>query len=116
MDQAPSVVKWVKIYEVVFALVYLMLVAVGIAYLLGSVSSKPDEPPPGVMGAIYLVIGVPLAALFGIAPFTKPTAGTWVLHIVCIAIGLTSCLCMPAAIPLLIFWLKPETKAHFGRT
>ena len=35
---------------------------------------------------------------------------------VLIAIGLTSCLTIPAALPLLLYWIKPEAKAWFGRT
>jgi hypothetical protein len=31
------------------------------------------------------------------------------------AIGMTSCCFLPFLIPLLIYWLKPETKAYFGR-
>jgi len=28
---------------------------------------------------------------------------------------LTSCCILPAAVPLLIYWVKPETKAWFNR-
>jgi hypothetical protein len=33
--------------------------------------------------------------------------------LVLICIGMTSCCILPAAIPLLIFWLKPEAKNWF---
>jgi hypothetical protein len=29
---------------------------------------------------------------------------------------MTSVCCIPACVPLLIYWIKPETKAYFGRT
>jgi hypothetical protein len=34
---------------------------------------------------------------------------------VLICIGMNSCCLLPASIPLLIFWIKPETKTYFGR-
>ena len=32
-----------------------------------------------------------------------------------IAIGLTSCCTIPASVPLLVGWLKPDLRAWFGR-
>jgi hypothetical protein len=39
----------------------------------------------------------------------------WIFGLVLICIGLTSLCCLPVAIPLLLSWLKPETKSYFGR-
>jgi hypothetical protein len=39
----------------------------------------------------------------------------WVYDIVLICLGMTSVCCMPVTIPLLIFWIKPDAKAWFGR-
>jgi hypothetical protein len=40
----------------------------------------------------------------------------WVYDLVVICVGMTSFCCMPVCIPLLIFWIKPEVRAYFGRT
>jgi hypothetical protein len=38
----------------------------------------------------------------------------WILHLVLIALGFTSCACWPFCIPLIFAWLKPEVKAWYG--
>ena len=42
-------------------------------------------------------------------------AWLWIYDLIIICLGMTSACFWPAVIPLLIFWLKPETKRHFGR-
>ncbi len=113
--EAPKVVLWVKVYEAALALVYLALVVAGFVFLLADVATGPDDPPPAVLGGLFIAASLPLALLFGAGLFVRPTQRAWVFHLVLICIGLTSACCMPATIPLLIFWFKPETKAHFGR-
>jgi hypothetical protein len=39
----------------------------------------------------------------------------WVYDLVVICLGMTSACILPASVPLLIFWLKPEVKSHFGK-
>ena len=33
-----------------------------------------------------------------------------------ICVGMTSCCCIPACLPILLQWIKPDTKAWFGYT
>jgi hypothetical protein len=37
----------------------------------------------------------------------------WIYGIVLIALGMTSACFVPACIPLLIYWLKPDAKSYF---
>lgn len=61
----------------------------------------------GVFGAAFFV---PWAlALFG---GRKPWVHT--LGLVLIALGMTQLCCLPIQIPLLLTWLKPETKRWYG--
>lgn len=113
--EAPKVVLWAKVYEAALALVYLALVVAGVVFLVADVQTGPDEPPAAVLGGLFIAISLPLVFLFGAGLFLRPTPNAWVFHLVLICIGLTSACCLPATIPLLIFWFKPETKAHFGR-
>ena len=69
-----------------------------------------------ILSGVFLVLCGGLAAIFAFGVFARPASWVWVYDIVLIAIGLTSCLTIPAAVPLLIYWIKPETKAYFGRT
>ncbi len=67
------------------------------------------------MGIIYGAIGLGLAVPFTMGAILKPRPWVWIFDLVLICIGMTSPCCMPASIPLLIFWIKPETRAYFGR-
>ena len=66
-------------------------------------------------GIGLLLIGVVFMGAFGFGLFVPARRWGWIYGIVLIAVGLTSCCLLPATIPLLIFWLKPETQAFYGR-
>jgi hypothetical protein len=68
-----------------------------------------------VYGIVFIALGVFFAAVYGAAFLLPRRPWAWIYHIVMIGIGLTSGCTMPAAIPLLIQWIKPETRAYFGR-
>jgi hypothetical protein len=100
------------------ALMYAGLSIAGGAFLLFS-DRIPDLEGEDAIAlkiqfAVLLVIGVPLAALFGIAPLLPKRRAAWIYGFVTIGIGMTSACCLPATIPLLLFWIKPETKQFFG--
>ena len=70
---------------------------------------------PIIMGVIMIILGVVFCVPYALAPFLPRKSGVWVFGLVLICIGLTSLCCLPVCIPLLIHWLKPETKAFYGR-
>lgn len=92
-------------------------VALGGAILaLGFGSTGTEEQIDAlVAGVIYGSLGAFFAIVYGVALFLPRKPYNWIVGIVMIAIGLTSCCFLPAAVPLIIFWLKPETKAYLGR-
>ena len=113
----PPVLNWFLAYCVFMALVYAACV-VGGAWVLSvpeaEMASRDIDPiEMRIQGTVLLAIGLPLMAAFGMAPFLPPRKWVWVYDIVLVAIGLTSPCCMPATIPLLIFFIKPQTKAWF---
>ncbi len=63
-----------------------------------------------VYGGISLAIWIP----YVIAPYLRPQPWVWVYGMVMICLGTTSCCLIPACVPLLIFWIKQETKDYFG--
>lgn len=109
-DGPPVVWKWYVAYAVAMAVLYL-LVAVGGGFVFAATTRGEDQ----IQGVIMGVIGLPLAILYGVAPFLRKTSSTYTFHLVLIGIGLTSACCIPACLPLLLYWLKPETKAFFGK-
>ena len=113
---APPVWTWYRVYAGAMTLLYVGVVVLGLVFgVLAPESRNPSDPPPWFFALMFGCIGGPLAIAFGAAFFLPLRPWAWIYHLVLICIGLTSVCCMPAAIPLLIFWIKPETKQFFGR-
>jgi hypothetical protein len=109
--------RWFKVYVAVMAAVYLLAMLGGAFFFVVDLGGTPEEvTEQRLMGAIYAAFGLGLLVLYGIGLFMPKRPWAWIYGIVLIAIGMTSCCTLPATIPLLIFWLKPEMKARFGRS
>lgn len=107
---------WYRVYLGAMALLYLVLAIVGIGLLAVPFESREYERGQIVMvGGFYAAFGAIFFIAFAIALFLPPKPYNWIVGIVLIALGLTSCCLLPATIPLLIYWVKPETQAFFGR-
>jgi len=68
-----------------------------------------------LMGAVYLLLGLVLFAACFLPFVLRPRPWVWTYDLVIIALGLSSPCLLPASIPLIIFWVKPETRAYFGK-
>ncbi|HUP43957.1 MAG TPA: hypothetical protein VM779_00450 [Thermoanaerobaculia bacterium] len=110
---APPVVTWFKVYAGIMCLLYLLVIAGGMFFLL--FPDATDGEDAWIAGIIFFAIGLPLLVTFGASLFLPPKPWVWIYDIVLICLGFTSCLTLPFCIALLIFWLKPETKVYFGR-
>jgi len=111
---APPVWTWYRIYAALMAVMYVGLVVVGLLMAVLA-PAKADDPPPWFIGLILGCFGIPFGGAYVAAFFVPRRPWAWVYHLVLICVGMTSACCLPACIPLLIFWIKPETKAFFGR-
>jgi len=113
----PPVIGWFKGYTGVMTAIYVLCLLAGPLVMFASTRVHGDERA-GLMiqGAVLMVIGLPLAIAFALPFFLRRKRWVWVYNLVLICIGMTSCCCLPATIPLLIYWIKPETKAWFNRT
>jgi MFS family permease len=63
---------------------------------------------------LLMGLGLLVASLLPLVLSPRPWLWTYALFVICL--GMTSACFLPACIPLLIFWLKPETKSYFGKT
>lgn len=115
-ENKPPVWPWYTAYCVALAVVYLIAAAFGL-YLLVAAPPAADYSTTElrIQGFIYLVIGALLFIPFAAAPFLPRKSWVWIYGLVLICLGMTSVCCLPATIPLLIFWFKPETKRFLGR-
>jgi hypothetical protein len=106
----PQVVVWYKIFCGAIATVYLLIFLGGIFLL----SEGAHNEEAFVNGIVCMLMGPPLAIAFGLGIFWDEKPWHWIYGIVLICFSLTSCCCFPVSIPLLIYWLKPDTKSYFN--
>ena len=114
----PAALKWFIAYSVFMAVVYALCIGGGAVIILRpdlwSDTVQPEDLEAARVGGISLVlISVPLMVAFAAAPLLPRKKWAWVYHIVLIAVGLTSVCCMPATVPLLIYYLRPDVRAWF---
>lgn len=114
----PAVVLWYKVYAGFMAVLYLGCGLFSLA-IMGGALEDPDEGMDRafskIFGGFLLALSAALLAAFALPFLLRPRPWLWIYGIVLIGIGLTSACTLPACVPLLIFWFKPETKAYFGR-
>jgi hypothetical protein len=96
---------------------YLVVMGMGFIYpkLAQYAPAQEKQFEAKFLGPVYIIIGLVFFIAYLIALFLNPGPGTWVYDLVLICFGMSSCCCLPITIPLLIFWIKPETKKYFGR-
>ena len=115
----PQIVLWFKVYAGLMAFVYALVIALGVLLMVPNLipaDTSEDAMAMKFGGVIYLVIGLIFGGAYIVGLVTKAQSWAWVYNLVLICVGLTSCLFLPICIPLMIFWLKPEVKAFYGRT
>ena len=114
----PTVLTWFVVYAIAMSAMYVVVAIVGVVLIVGPSASAADANEAQqlyVTGVMLLIVAIPLALVFAVAPFLPRKPWAWVYDLVLIGVGMTSACLLPAAIPLLIFWIKPQTKAWFGR-
>ena len=115
-EKPPGVILWFKVYAAFLAFIYLVLAGVGLLFVfIDPAELEVDATGAHVIAAIFLIMGLGLFAACLVPLVSKPKPWLWIYDLIIICLGMTSACFWPAVIPLLIFWLKPETKRHFGR-
>ena len=111
----PKVVFWFKVYAGFMALLYFAVLVAGVLLVVFAPQSG-NGIPLTIMGAVYIALGFVLALAYSLVFAFKPSPGSWVFHLILICIGFGGCPTIAAAVPLLIFWIKPEIKRFYGRS
>ena len=108
---------WYRMYCGSLALLYALIAVFGgfMAYMRPDTREYSSEETM-MMGIIYALVGIVFFVVFIVATLLPVKPYNWVVGIVMIGIGMTSCCLWPAVIPLLIYWIKPETRSFFGRS
>ncbi len=117
MSPTPPVWPWYVTYCVFMALLYLGCIGLGVLLLLVDPSDiDSDRVEALIYGVTFIVVSFPLMVAFAAAPFLPRRGWAWIVGLLLIGLGMTSCCCVPACLPLLLQWIKPETKDWFGYT
>jgi hypothetical protein len=117
-DARPSVIVWFRIYAAVMLVASLAIL--GLALMMGYAATQPEVAlDPGAAGAplvaiVTTVFATALVALYGVATFVPFRPWGWSVGLIAIGLGLVGGSAL-FAIPLLVFWLKPDVKAAFAR-
>ena len=107
---------WYRIYCAVLMVLYLLITVMGIYFTISRPTTREySSEETFIMGIAYALIGAIFFILFTVAILLPRKPYNWIVGIVAIALGMTSCCFLPFTVPLLIYWVKPETKAYFGR-
>lgn len=115
----PTVWYFYIVYCVLMALLYLLCLGGGLAMIAFADEIAAQDPDPTsptetlIIGSVLAVMGGALLLMYGIAPLLPKSKGAWIYGFVTIGLGMTSACTLPFCIALLIFWLRPETKAFF---
>ncbi|MCB9506848.1 MAG: hypothetical protein H6698_02280 [Myxococcales bacterium] len=113
----PQVVVWYDRY---------CRVAVALAALAGAaglfLAAQPDWVASSlgvaplaarVLSALWAGVMAFLGLVHVAALMTPPSPWAWKIHAVVLGVGLTTILLWPAALPLLFYWFREDTRAYF---
>ncbi len=113
----PIVIWLFKLYCVFIILCGLFSIGFGGVVL----TFNPPAPSParteGIqIAALYFFMGAAsaLPALLGIFIPRKPWG--WTYSMILLGLSMLGCVCIPPAVLLLIFYLRPNVKAFYGKT
>jgi hypothetical protein len=113
--EAPPVNLWFKIYIGLLGAMYLLILLAGIFFIvMGAISGDEDAIAMILVGVLYIGMGLILGVGYLLPIFLKPRPWVWIYGIVLIALSMTSLCCIPAAIPLVIYWIKDENRQYYG--
>ncbi len=113
----PKVLRWFRVYLGVLCLGYALTAALGVCFaFFPDLSAKlTDDGSLVVKGWVLLIVSVLLLVGVALPFFLKPQPWVWTYDLVVICFGMMSACLIFGCLPLLIFWIKPETKRYFGR-
>jgi hypothetical protein len=118
-ERVPEGVTYFRIYAVIMVVLNAFVALAGLVLMfmpLFAPKASPGDTEAWIMGLLYGGLGTVFAVPFMIALFGGRKPWVHTLGTVMIALAMTQICCLPVLIPLLITWLKPETRRWYGAT
>lgn len=107
---------WYRVYCSLLTITYIVLLIIGIVGVFAAFDESGQEQQDILVGSlIFIIPGIIFGLMYLVGVVLPAKPYSWIYGIVLIGLGMTSCVFIPLMIPLLIFWMKPETQAFFER-
>ena len=107
---------WYRVYCSLMTIIYIVLLIFGILGIFAAFDETGQEQQDILIGSlIFILPGIIFGLMYLIGVVLPAKPYSWIYGIALIGLGMTSCVFIPLMIPLLIFWMKPETQAFFER-
>ena len=114
-SEVPKILVWFRVYCCVLCFLYLVVIVSSVVlFFLDPTTAEMSQTEILVIGTMMLLLGLVLFIASLLPLLLKPRKWLWTYDLIIICLGMTSACFLPACVPLLIFWLKPEVKRHFG--
>ncbi len=117
-EKAPDGVVFFRIYAALFGALGALLALLGLGLMFAPLFvpayAAGGEVGAWIGGLLYGGWGMALFVPSVLALFSGRRPWVHTMGTVVIALGMFSCCLMPLLIPLLIVWMKPETKRWYG--
>jgi hypothetical protein len=107
----PAVIVWYRVYA---AMTLLLYVGMLVGWTMINTGDRGHGPETAIMLLIVLGAALVFGGFYAVAAMVPYKPWGWTVGLIAICLGLSSCLVV-FAVPLLIYWMKPEAKAAFGR-
>jgi hypothetical protein len=116
-ERPPEGVYYFRIYGGFMTVLSALATLVGLVMMFMPLfvrSATGTDPGTWLVGLVYGGVGIAFFVPWVIALFGDRKPWVHTLGTVMIALGMTQLCCLPIQIPLLIAWLKPETKRWYS--
>ena len=109
----PKVVTWFKGYCWLLATCSLTVILLFLwAFIDCSEADEIGVTEGRILASIFIFLGLVMLAISLLGVYLRPRPWVWTYSLVLICLGMTTGWLMPLCIPLIIFWVKKETKTY----
>jgi hypothetical protein len=117
-ERPPDGVFYFRLYAALMLVVCALFFLFGMFQLVKTASASGSSPPDiedWIAAGVLMTVGIVGAIPYVIPLFAGRKAWVHTLGTIAIALPMTSMCCLPIAVPVLLVWLKPETRRYFDQ-